>query len=91
MPRASKTWAAFPALPPHCPTGENSRQPHCNATTKATDALHRHACNSSTHFGCCLCLELDEGCDCVWDCVDWGVVLAWSWYWGVVIGWLGVV
>lgn len=25
-------------------------------------------------FGCCLCLELDDGC----DCVDWGVVLAWS-------------
>lgn len=44
-----------------------------------------------THFGCCLCLELDDGCDCVWDWVDWGVVLAWSWYWGVVIGWLGVV
>lgn len=34
----------------------------------------------ATHFGCCLCLELDDGCDCVWDWVDWGVVLAWSWY-----------
>lgn len=45
----------------------------------------------ATHFGCCLCLELDDGCDCAWDWVDWGVVLAWSWYWGVVMGWLGVV
>lgn len=78
---------------PSLPTVPQGRI-HGNPTvmpTKATDALHRHACNSSTHFGCCLCLELDEGCDCVWDCVDWGVVLAWSWYWGVVIGWLGVV
>lgn len=72
---------------------EDLRQPHRAASVGIHKSNQQvtQVTPGDTHFGCCLCLELDDGCDCVWDWVDWGVVLACSWYWGVVIGWLGVV
>lgn len=84
-----KNWGSFPCPPSPLPHGGELTAAPLQCYHESNQ--HRHACDSSTHFGCCLCLELDEGCDCAWDCVDCGVVLAWSWYWGVVIGWLGVV
>lgn len=74
--------------PPFPPQGESN--PIMLLPQKARKAMetgHGYKAHGATHFGCCLCLELEEGCD--WE--DWGVVLAWSWYWGVVMGWLGVV
>lgn len=79
LPKKSHA-GGFETTPPCCFRGNPQKQPAGDSLTPG-----------DTHFGCCLCLELDDGCDCVWDWVDWGVVLACSWYWGVVIGWLGVV